>query len=367
MRTSLVLAFTLILGLAEFAASFPQSPAALHFELKAISFQLENSETEARNIPETMPGGIAVFDYNGDGRPDIFFTNGANIASLKKDSPKYKNHLFRNNGNGVFTDVTDQAGLSGSGFDMGAAVADYDNDGHADLFVAGLHHSTLYHNNGDGTFSDVTAKSGLDAAVNRPDPEFGPLWAITGAWLDANNDGLLDLFVANYLQWQYSDKALCAFEKLSDYCHPRYYKGQPNQLFLNNGDGTFKDASKQWGVRSHVGKAMGVGVADYDLDGRPDLFVTNDASYNALFHNLGDRFEEVAFDAGVAITEDGAFISGMGVDFRDYNNDGYPDISFSALPTQTFPIFQNTGKGDFREVTGSTNMRKLSQNMSGFG
>ena len=127
------------------------------------------------NAPETMPGGVAVFDYNGDGRPDIFFTNGANIATLKKDSPKYRNRLFRNDGNGVFTDVTDAAGLAGSGYDMGVAVGDYDNDGHPDLFVAGLHHSTLYHNNGDGTFTDVTVKSGLDASLNRPDPEFGPL------------------------------------------------------------------------------------------------------------------------------------------------------------------------------------------------
>ena len=144
------------------------------FELKKIPFRLENDQTPAKNAPETMPGGVAVFDYNGDGRPDIFFTNGANIATLKKDLPKYRNRLFRNDGNGVFTDVTDAAGLAGSGYDMGVAVADYDNDGHPDLFVAGLHHSTLYHNNGDGTFTDVTVKSGLDASLNQPDPEFGP-------------------------------------------------------------------------------------------------------------------------------------------------------------------------------------------------
>ena len=132
----------------------------IRFELKTLPFQVENSETPARNAPETMPGGVAVFDYNGDGRPDIFFTNGANIATLKKDDPKYRNHLFRNDGNGVFTDVTDAAGLAGTGYDMGVAVADYDNDGHPDLFVAGLHHGTLYHNNGDGTFTDVTVKSG---------------------------------------------------------------------------------------------------------------------------------------------------------------------------------------------------------------
>jgi enediyne biosynthesis protein E4 len=346
-------------------ASAPVSP--IRFELKRIPFRLENDETPARNAPETMPGGVAVFDYNGDGRPDIFFTNGANIATLRKDSPKYRNRLFRNDGNGVFTDVTDAAGLAGSGYDMGVAVGDYDNDGHPDLFVAGLHHSTLYHNNGDGTFTDVTVKSGLDASLNRPDREFGPLWAITAVWVDVNNDGLLDLFVVNYMQWAYSDQPLCAIGAVADYCSPKFYKGQPNQLFLNNGDGTFRDVSKEWGLRQHVGKGMGVGMADYDLDGRQDLFVTNDGSYNALFHNLGDKFAEVAFETGVALTEDGSFISGMGLDFRDYNNDGYPDIAFVALNNQTFPIFQNTGKGDFREVTTESGMRNPSRQMSGFG
>jgi hypothetical protein len=346
-------------------AAPPDSP--IRFELKTLPFRLENSETQARNAPETMPGGVAVFDYNGDGRPDIFFTNGANIATLKKDDPKYRDRLFRNDGNGVFTEVTDAAGLAGSGYDMGAAAADYDNDGHPDLFVAGLHHSALYHNNGNGTFTDVTVKSGLDASLNHPDPQYGPLWAITAVWVDVNNDGLLDLFVVNYMQWEYSDKALCAYEGITDYCHPKFYKGQPNQLFLNNGNGTFRDVSKEWGVRDHVGKGMGVGMADYDGDGRPDLFVTNDASYNSLFHNAGNKFDEVAFETGVALVEDGSFVSGMGLDFRDYNNDGFPDIAFVALPNQTFPIFQNTGKGEFKEVTTPSGMRDLSRPLSGFG
>jgi hypothetical protein len=343
------------------------TPSPIRFELSTVPFRLENDQTPAKNAPETMPGGVAVFDYNGDGRPDIFFTNGANIATLKKDSPKYRNRLFRNDGNGKFTDVTDAAGLAGSGYDMGVAVADYDNDGHPDLFVAGLHHSTLYHNNGDGTFTDVTVKSGLDASLNRPDPDFGAYWAITAAWVDVNNDGLLDLFVVNYMQWTYSDNPLCAVGDVADYCSPKFYKGQPNQLFLNQGDGTFREVSKEWGLRSHVGKGMGAGVADYDLDGRPDLFVTNDALYNSLFHNLGNKFEEVAFETGVALTEDGSFISGMGTDFRDFNNDGYPDIAFVALVNQTFPLFQNTGKGNFREVTSESGMREASLKISGFG
>ena len=343
------------------------APSPIHFELKTLPFRLENSETDARNAPETMTGGVAVFDYNGDGRPDIFFCNGANIATLKKDDPKYRNRLFRNDGNGVFTDVTDAAGLAGTGYAMGAAVADYDNDGHPDLFVAGLHHGTLYHNNGDGTFTDFTVKSGLDAVLNKRDPQYGAYWEITAAWVDVNNDGLLDLFVANYMQWDYTDKPLCMNAGRSDYCHPKYYKGQPDKLFLNNGDGTFRDASKEWGLADHVGKAMGVGMADYDLDGRPDLFVTNDALDNFLFHNTGKKFEESAFMSGVALPEDGNYISGMGLDFRDYNNDGYPDIVFVALPSQTFPIFQNTGKGDFKDVTTEFGMRAVTRPMSGFG
>jgi hypothetical protein len=342
----------------------PPETSPIHFQLQRIPFHLENDETPGKNAPEAMGGGVAVFDYNGDGRPDIFFTNGANIATLKKDSPKYRNRLFRNDGDGKYTDVTDAAGLAGTGYDIGVAVGDYDNDGHPDIFVAGVYKNTLYHNNGDGTFTDVTAKAGLDRSN---DPQYGPLWAVTAAWVDVNNDGLLDLFVVNYMQWTYSDQPLCSFRGVADYCHPKLYKPQPDQLFLNKGDGTFQDVSAAWGIRDHPGKGMGVGVADYDLDGRPDLFVTNDASYNFLFHNLGNKFEEVAFDAGVALPEDGAFISGMGLDFRDFNNDGYPDIAYVALNNQTFPLLENTGKGDFRDVTTSSGMRAATLRMAGYG
>jgi len=339
------------------------SPSPIRFELKTIPFRLDHGEITARHVPATMAGGIATFDYNRDGRPDIFLTNGANLATLKKDQPKYRNRLFRNDGNGVFTDVTEQAGLVGSGFDDGVAVGDYDNDGYPDLFVAGVHHNTLYHNNGDGTFTDVSAKAGL----NKPDTQFGPMWAITGAWVDVNNDGLLDLFVVNYLQWDYATEPLCEYKGIPDYCAPRSYKGLPNQLFLNKGDGTFEDVSEAWGIRAHVGKGMGVGMADYDLDGRPDFFVTNDASYNFLFHNTGAKFEEVAFQKGVALTEDGNFVSGMGLDFRDFDNDGYPDLAFVALAKQAFPLWRNMAGRDFKEVTSASGMRSLSMSMSGFG
>jgi enediyne biosynthesis protein E4 len=352
------------LGVALILPALENSTGGIRFELRTLPATLENDQTPGYNAPETMPGGVAIFDYNRDGRPDIFLTNGANIATLKKDSPKYSNHLFRNDGNGHFTDVTESAGLAGTGYDMGVAIGDYDNDGYPDIFVAGVHRNTLYHNNGDGTFSDVTAKAGLDRSN---DPQFGPLWSITAAWVDVNNDGLLDLFILNYLQWKYDSKPLCSANGVADYCHPRYYKGTPNQLFLNKGNGVFEDVSDAWGIRAQVGKGMGVGVADYDQDGRPDLFVTNDAAYNFLFHNLGNKFEEVAFPAGVALPEDGQFVSGMGTDFRDYNNDGLPDIFFVALPKQTFPFFQNTGKGDFREVTAPSGMRALTLPMAGFG
>lgn len=335
----------------------------IRFELKPVPFRLEHGEVAARHVPATMAGGIAVFDYNRDGRPDIFFTNGANLATLRKDDPKYGNRLFRNDGNGVFTDVTARAGLAGTGFDNGAAVGDYDNDGFPDLFVAGVHHSTLYHNNGDGTFTDVSAKAGL----NRPDPQFGPMWAITGVWVDVNNDGLLDLLVVNYLQWDFATEPLCDYKGAADYCNPRSYKGLPNQLYLNKGDGTFEDVSDQWGIRKHVGKGMGGGMADYDLDGLPDVFVTNDGSYNFLFHNTGGKFEEVAFPAGVALVEDGNFISGMGIDFRDFDNDGFPDIAFVALEKQTFPLFKNINGRQFREVTSSSGMRTASMSKAGFG
>ena len=344
------------------AVPTPTSP--IHFSFQAIPFRLENDETPIRHVPAAMAGGVAILDYNKDGRPDIFFTNGANLATLKKDSPKYSNRLFRNDGNGKFTDVTKEAGLAGTGYDIGVAVGDYDNDGYPDLFVAGVHHNTLYHNNKDGTFTDVTAKAGLDHI----DSEYGSLWAVAAVWVDVNNDGLLDLFIVNYLQWNYENEPRCEYAGVTQYCHPRSYKGLPNQLFINNGDGTFTDVSAKSGIRAHVGKGMGVGMADYDLDGKQDLFVTNDSYYNFLFHNVGGgKFEESAFTAGVALVDIGDFISGMGLDFRDFNNDGYPDIAFVALNNETFPLFQNTGQDSFVEITVKSGMTKASRPMSGFG
>ena len=289
----------------------PKSP--IHFTPRSIPFSLDSCETPQRHAPETMAGGVAVFDYDNDGNLDIFFTNGADITTLKKDSPKYSNHLF--------------------------------------------------HNNGDGTFTDVTEKSGLA----QMDKEYGPLWSVGAAWVDVNNDGLLDLFVVNYMSWNVNKEPPCTFEGKPEYCHPKFYKELPNQLFLNMGDGKFVDISEKSGIRAHPGKGMGVGVADYDGDGLPDIFVSNDKLFNFLFHNQGNaRFEEVAFDAGVALPEHGSLISGMGVDFKDLNNDGYPDIVIVALDNETFPVFQNDGKGGFVEITSRSGMTALSNPMSAY-
>jgi hypothetical protein len=336
---------------------------AIHFSFRPIPFSLDSCETPQRHAPETMAGGVAVFDYNNDGNLDIFFTNGADITTLKKDSPKYSNKLFRNNGDGTFTDVTEKAGLTGTGYDVGVAIGDYDNDGYEDIFVSGVYRNTLYHNNGDGTFTDVTGKAGLA----QPDKESGPLWSVGAAWVDVNNDGLLDLFVVNYMSWNVNKEPPCAFNGKPEYCHPKYYKETPNQLFLNKGNGKFVDISAESGIRAHPGKGMGVGVADYDGDGLPDIFVSNDKLFNSLFHNKGKlRFEEVAFETGVALPEHGNLISGMGVDFRDLNNDGLPDISVVALDTETFPLYQNNGKGAFVEITAKSSMALLSNPMAGY-
>ena len=328
-----------------------------------MAFRVDSDETPERHAPETMAGGVAVFDYNGDGNLDIFFTNGANIRTLNKDAPRFYNRLFEGDGKGGFRDVTEKAGLQGTGYDTGVVVGDFNNDGCPDLFLAGVHRNSLYQNNCNGTFTDVTAKAGISG----PDPQYGPLWSVGGAWIDVNGDGYLDLFVVNYLSWDIKTEPACEADGAREYCHPKMYKETPNQLFLNRKDGTFVDVSKDAGLRQFPGKGMGAGVADYDLDGNLDLFVTNDKLYNFLFHNKGGgKFEEVGFESGVALAEHGNLISGMGVDFRDLDNDGYPDIVLVALDNETFPIYRNNGKGQFTEITSRSGMLRQSRSMAGY-
>jgi len=339
----------------------PDSP--IRFVFQPIDFRLDSAETPERHAPETMAGGVAIFDFNNDGKLDLFFANGADIKTLHKTSAKYYNRLFENDGQGHFTDVTEKAGLFGTGYDTGVAIGDYDNDGYEDIFVAGVYRNTLYHNNGNGTFTDVTAKAGL----NKPDPEFGRLWSVAGAWVDVNNDGLLDLVVINYLKWDFEHEPDCEVGGHRDYCHPKMYQPTPNQLLLNNGDGTFRDVSAESGFRMYPGKGMGVAAGDFDVGGKMDLIVPNDKLMNWFFRSRGGgRFREAGFEANVALREDGAFISGMGVDFRDLDNDGYPDIVLVALDGETFPIYRNTGKGSFVEVTRESGMTKQSLPMAGY-
>ena len=314
----------------------------------APRFVTLTGRTTRKYLPQTMGGGVAVFDYNNDGLLDIFVVNGATMPGLVKDGPQYFDRLFHNNGDGTYTDVTDKAGVGGQGFNIGVAIGDYDNDGYEDIFVAGVQRNTLYHNNRDGTFTDVTERAGLA----RPDPQYGKLWAVGAAWVDYDRDGLLDLFVVNYVQWDPKTEPVCEKGGLPDYCYPRAYTGVPNSLFHNNGDGTFTDVSAASGIRRSIGKGMAVTAADFDGDGWPDLFVSNDTLPNSLFLNQRNgTFREAAIEKGVAFTENGAPISGMGVTARDIDNDGRTDIFETALLNETMPLFHNLGPLGFEEIT----------------
>jgi hypothetical protein len=340
------------------------APSSKPFEDRSaesgIDFVLQNSRTPEKHQIETMAGGAAVFDYDNDGYPDIYFVNGAAQPSLEKDNPKYFNRLYRNKGNWSFEDVTEKAGVAGKGYGMGAAAGDFDNDGHVDLFVTGVNGNTLYRNLGNGRFEDVTQKAGLGSDQ----------WAVSAAWLDYDNDGLLDLFVVNYVKWDPTRERFCgdASGKNRTYCHPRFYAPLPNRLYHNNGDGTFTDVSERSGIASYRGKGMGVAIADYDHDGRMDIFVANDTVPNFLFHNEGNgRFREVGFEAGVAIKDDGKATSSMGADFRDLDNDDSEDLFVTALASETFPMFRNLGHGVFSDITYPSLAGSLTLPLSGWG
>ncbi len=329
-----------------------------------IKFKLRNSVSPHRYTFETMVGGVAVFDYNNDGLLDIFFTNGAAIPSLEKSDPSYANRLFRNNGDGTFTDVTEKAGLRGIGYSMGVAAGDYDNDGFVDLYVTGVNRNQLFHNDGDGTFTDVTEKAGVGGFV----PKLGKAWSVAAGWFDYNNDGLLDLFVVNYLNYTIKTATPCVQQGLPAYCSPVDFLGTPNILYRNNGDGTFTDVSEQSHISQYVGKGMGLAFADYDNDGFTDIFVSNDTFENYLLHNNGDgTFTNVALLAGVAYSAFGKAIAGMGADFRDIDNDGKPDIFETAMFGEGFPLYQNLGEGQFQDVTATAALSALTSRSTAWG
>jgi enediyne biosynthesis protein E4 len=322
------------------------TPAPIRFEEVAgkagLHFTLRNAASGKFHQIELTGGGVAVLDYNGDGCTDIFFTNGAAIPSLSKTGPEFHNRLFRNNCDMTFTDVTEQAGLSGEGYSMAVAVADFDNDGREDIFVTGVKQNTLYRNLGNGRFENITVKAGLAGG----DAKYGRMWSVSAGWFDYDNDGWLDLFVSNYVVWDATTEPRCGSPEQQFYCHPSAYPGLPGQLFHNNRDGTFTDVSRSSGIAGHIGKGMGVAFADMDGDGLTDIFVANDSVRSFLFHNLGDgQFKEVGLEAGVALREDGYAIAGMGGDFRDFDNDGKPDLIISGILNDSFQLFRNPGGG----------------------
>ena len=340
----------------------------IHFDNRqphsGVDFVLNNGTTVDKPIIDSIPGGVVLLDYDNDGYLDIFFANGARIPSLNKDDASFYNRLYHNNHDGTFTDVTDRAGVRGDGYSVGAAAADYDNDGFEDLYVTGINRNILYHNNGDGTFTDVTAHAGV-AGLSQAGQK---LLSVSAAWIDYDKDGRLDLFVTNYLDWSPENSRICgpAGKRLS--CPPSLYKGEPSVLYHNNGDGTFTDVSAPMGIAGQIGKGMGVAIADYDGDGWMDIFVANDNERNFLFKNRGGKaFDEVGVESSVAFTEDGIPVSSMGVDFRDWRNDGRPDLFVTALGGETFPLYLNEANGLFSADTYASKLGFSTYKMSGWG
>jgi hypothetical protein len=336
--------------------------------LHGIDFVLQNSPTSRKYLIETMPGGVALLDYNNDGLVDIFLVNAGRVADplrspadFDRHDPSYWNRLYRQNKDGTFTDVTVQAGLQNVGdtnYGMGVAVGDYDNDGFADIYVTNFGRNILYHNNGDGTFTDVTAKAGVGAGG----------WSVSAGFFDYDNDGHLDLFVTRYLDWTPEKSKTCGRIAEPMYCPPSEFAATTNILYHNRGDGTFEDVSAVSGISAKLGRGLGVAFADYDGDGFTDIFVANDAIEQFLWRNNGNgTFTEVAMDSGAALSSMGKQLSGMGVVFQDYDNDGLPDLIVTQLPHEPYVVFHNDGKGSFSAQELETGFGALSGNSSGWG
>ncbi len=330
-----------------------------------VHFQNVSTHTSKKYLPETMGGGVALFDYDNDGRLDIYLVNGAPLSDPtpkgtipQKAGPQYWNRLYHQKPDGTFEDVTEKAGLQGVGYGMGVAVGDYDNDGYEDLFVTAYGGNKLYHNNGDGTFTDVTEKAGVG----------GSGWSTSAAWVDLDGDGLLDLVVLRYLKWDFDD-IYCGVHKEGgrDYCHPDTFQPIAPLVYHNDGNGHFTEVSEKIGL-SKPGKSLGIAFADYDRDGRTDIFVANDSMVEFLYHNKGDgTFEETGLMAGVAVDGNGKTYAGMGVDFADYNNDGLPDLIVTNLANQQYALYQNNGDGSFNYTSFASGIAAMTLKHSGWG
>jgi hypothetical protein len=315
-----------------------------------------------------MGGGVAILDYDNDGRMDIFFTNGALLKDPMpkgempdKRDQKYWNRLYHQKKDGAFEDVTERSGLKGEGYSMGVAAADYDNDGYPDLYVTGYGGNHLYHNNTDGTFTDVTKKLGVGAAG----------WSTSAAWLDYDRDGRLDLFVARYAEWDFDVGAVYCGELRAGYrayCHPDNFHGTTNILYHQRADGSFEDVSTQAGIAGPGGKGLGIAIGDFDNDGLMDLFVANDSVRQSLYHNKGDgTFEDIAISSGAGYDENGKTYAGMGTDAGDYDNDGFVDIFITTLSNETYPLYHNEHDLSFTYATNQSGVGQISLLYSGWG
>ena len=322
-----------------------------------VGYKHENGASPEKYMPETMASGAIIFDYNNDGWPDLLFINGGSFVD-KRVAAAARHRLYRNTGNGRFTDVTESSGIGVSGFGMGACAADYDNDGWTDLYVTAVGPDKLYHNTGKNTFTDVSATAGLGEE----------LWSTSCAFADIDNDGDVDLYVARYVDFSVENNKYCTlYETVRAYCHPNVYKSVPDILYRNNGNGTFTDITKEAGI-SRAGNGLGVVFGDYDDDGWIDIYVANDTSPNFLYRNKSKGiFEEVAFWAGVAVGAEGKPLAGMGTDIGDINGDGLLDIFVTNLDGQTHSLYKNLGKGLFTDVTFLSGVGEATLPHVGFG
>ncbi|RPI20705.1 MAG: CRTAC1 family protein [Acidobacteria bacterium] len=327
-----------------------------------FSYTSNNNFTGRKYFPQPMCGGIAVLDYDRDGKQDLFFTNGAKLPELKKTDSSFYNCLLRNKGDGTFEDVTEKAGVAGANLDFcfGVTTGDYDNDGDTDLFICNAGPNALYRNNGDGTFTEVTAGSGLDGKPK-------DLLSVCAAFFDYDNDRLLDLVVSQYTYWNPNTDKPCVHEKNEFYCNPATVVSVPHTLYRNLGNGKFEDVTARSGFASAAGKGMGIGIADFNGDDKVDVFVANDTIQNFLFLNRGNgTFEESSLLYGVAYNEAVAIVSGMGCDVKDYDNDGWVDVFYNNLQSQIFALFHNEKGEYFEYVSPTTNVATLSRRFSGW-